>query len=76
MGVRVLFFCDTYKSAIYFRYLRRKKLAKNDEFLLPVTYFFADRFFYRGIFLPTFFYKREHLLFPNLKIPLLYLFDF
>ena len=33
-------------------------------------------FFYRRIFLPTFFYKREHLVFSNLKIPLVYLFDF
>ena len=27
-------------------------------------------FFYRRIFLPTIFYKREHLSFSNLKIPL------
>ena len=45
----------------------------------PVTNFFADYFFYRLFFLPTniltdiFFYKREHLVFFNLEIPLVYL---
>ena len=46
----------------------------------PVTNFFGDSLptinFYRRIFLPTFFYKREHLVFSNLKITLVYIFDF
>ena len=48
-----------------------------------MTIFFAsDEFFsatinfYQRIFLPTLFYKREHLVFSNLKIRLVYLFDF
>ena len=32
--------------------------------------FFTDDYFYLRMFLPTFFYKREHLIFSNLKIPL------
>ena len=32
---------------------------------------FVDEYSYR-----TFFYKREHLVFSNLKIPFVYLFDF
>ena len=49
---------------------------------LPVPNFFADYFFYpRLIFTEEysyrhFFHKREHLVFSNLEIPLVYLFDF
>ena len=32
---------------------------------------FTDEYFYRH-----FFHKQEHLIFSNLKIPLVYLFDF
>ena len=39
-------------------------------------YFFTDDYFQRRLFLTTFFYKREHLVFSNLKVPLVYLFDF
>ena len=47
-----------------------------------MTNFFADDYFYRRlIFIDEysyrhFFNKREHLVFSNLKIPLVYLFDF
>ena len=59
-----------------------KKSAKNEEFVLPVTNFFADYFFYRRLIFINeysyrhFFYKREHFAFSNLKIPLAYLFHF
>ena len=63
-----------------------KKSAKYDEFL-PVMIFFADYFFtdncfYRRLIFTDkycyrhFFFKREHLVFSNLKISLDYLFDF
>ena len=66
----------------------RKKFGKKWRIFLPVTNFFADYFFFtddyfygRLIFTYEysyrhFFYKQEHLVFSNLKIPLVYLFDF
>ena len=51
----------------------------SDEFFCRL--FFAGQLFlptinfYRGIFSPTFFYKQEHLVFSNFKIPLFYLFE-
>ena len=48
---------------------QKKKVTKMTNFL-PTT-FFSDDYFCRH-----FFYKREYLVFPNLKIPLVYLFDF
>ena len=47
-----------------------------------MTNIFADYFFNDNQFLPTniltdiFVYKQEHLVFSNLKITLVYLFDF
>ena len=52
-----------------------------------MTNFFADYFFYRlfsyrrliftgNILTDIIFYKREHLVFSNLEISLVYLFDF
>ena len=54
-------------------------LSKNEfscqwRIFLP-NIFFTDYYFYRRIFLPTFLYKREDLVFSNLKIPLVYLFN-
>ena len=52
-----------------------KKSTKNDEF-------FCDDYFYRRLIFtdkysyPHIFYKREHLVFSNLKIPLVYMSDF
>ena len=52
-----------------------KKLTKNHEF-------FCDDYFYRRLIFtdkysyPHIFYKREHLVFSNLKIPLVYMSDF
>ena len=59
----------------------RRNVDKNWRTFLPMTsffaiYFFTDNYFYRQIFLPIYFYKKEHLVFSNLKIPLVYLFDF
>ena len=61
--------------------LEKKRRQKMTNFFLPVTNFFADYFFYRQLIFTDeysyrhFFYKREHLIFSNLKIPLVYLFD-
>ena len=47
---------------------------------LPVKNFFADYFFYRRVIFTDeyskilFFHKRQHLVFSNLKISLVYLF--
>ena len=60
---------------------KEKKSAKNDEFFCRM-FFFTDDCFYRRLiftdeyFYRHFFYKREQLVFSNLKIPLVYLFDF
>ena len=48
---------------------------------LPNIFFIDDYFYPRLIFTnklsyDIFFYKREHFVFSNLKIPLVYLFDF
>ena len=54
----------------------RKKKSRQK---MPVMNFFADYFFYRRIFEYSYwnyFYKEEHLVFSNLKITLIYLFDF
>ena len=40
------------------------------------TIIFTDEEFLPTSILPTFFYKRDHLVFLNLKMPLVYLFDF
>ena len=49
--------------------------SANDEFFLPSTFLptiiFTDKYFYRHIFT-----KKEQLVFSNLKIPLVYLFNF
>ena len=66
---------------------RRKEVGKIWRIFLPVTIFFADYFFTddcfygRLIFTDKYCYrhfcfKREHLVFSNLKISLDYLFDF
>ena len=60
----------------YLKYLiGRKQAGKNDEFFDEDYFYrlliFTDEYSYRH-----FFYKREHLLFSSLKIPLFYLFDF
>ena len=47
-----------------------KSQQKMANFFLP-TIFFNDNYFYRH-----FFYKREDLVFSNLKIPLVYLVGF
>ena len=72
-----------YEEQFCVKYLiRKKKVDKNWRNFLPVTNFFAICFFlqmfnfYRQIFLPTFFYKREQLVFSILRIPLVYLFNF
>ena len=60
----------------------RKTVGKTWRIFLPLTNFFADYSFlpafnfYRRIFLPTLFYKQKHLVFSDLKIPLVYLFHF
>ena len=41
-----------------------------------MTNFFADYFFTDDYFYEHFFYKEENLVFSNLKIPLVYLFNF
>ena len=63
---------ELYIETLYL--IGRKMSAKMTNFF--PTIFLPMIPFYRRIFLPTFFYKREHLVFPDSKIPLVYLFDF
>ena len=57
-----------------------KSISKTKQYLIGKL--FTDYFFYRRlVFIDKhsyrhFFYKRKHLVFSNLKIPLVYLFDF
>ena len=56
---------------------RKKQVGKN-----WLIFFAADEFFCRPFFVPTdiltdiFIHKREHLVFSNLMIPFVYLFNF
>ena len=56
-------------------YRKKKSWQKITNFFASDE-FFCRLFFYRRLFLPTFFLRAKHLVFSNLKIPLVYLFDF
>ena len=85
----IFIFTCTFKFLKMLRYIpypkkrsrqKMKIFFDSDEFFCRL-FFYRRLFlpminFYRRIFLPTFFYKPNHLVFPNLKIPLVYLFDF
>ena len=56
-----------------------KNFFASDESFLTTIIFTDDYFYRRLIFADKYsyrHYKREHLVFSNLKIPLVYLFDF
>ena len=78
----ILQFAGSTSCTTYIPHRKKKSRQKmtnffaSDEFFLPMIIFyrrliFTDEHSYRHLF-----YKREHLVFSNLKIPLVYLFDF